>query len=425
MNSRTPLTRFVFSAFGPRTFVLCRCASSAMPLATGWGEEVSSFFDALGAGMPARTHRPEFNVAQLNRGPRSWQNVVGGDSASVWVPASSRHEEVGCVVSRLHVHSVTDTTNDGYISVVDSAFLAIERGARRGLWPLPSSVHELDAILSAVVDNMVFLDHATGAGQATKLLSAWSHIFPGMTEKMHLFTRAVAGSRRVLLANEGFGMSEERYGAIVADMFTHVRNSRDLEACTWVQLAKHIYGRSQDLEQLRKTPRDIAILHKTKGGYTIALFFGNRDRGEATKTEISLPNQGVTISDPFVAEQIKELWEKRHDGDPIFSVSRDFVWERVAAACDRLGIDRRDWGLHRFRHTGAANDLYHQRLTLLQIQRRGRWSSAESCKRYTKTAHLVADLAALPKHLRTLGEHFLRDPRAFYTKARLARVLFM
>ena len=80
--------------------------------------------------MPARTHRPEFNVAQLNRGPRSFTNVVGKESASVWVPAEFRHHEVGCVISRLHVHSVTDTTNDGYLSVVDSAFVAIEQGAR-------------------------------------------------------------------------------------------------------------------------------------------------------------------------------------------------------------------------------------------------------------------------------------------------------
>ena len=79
--------------------------------------------------------------------------------------------------------------------------------------------------------------------------------------------------------------------------------------------------------------------------------------------------------------------------------------------------------LHKLRHTGPANDTLRGTKSLEQIRRRGRWASLKSVERYSKTAHIVADLARLEPEVRRLGSEFLENPEAF-TAARDATVRF-
>ena len=145
----------------------------------------------------------------------------------------------------------------------------------------------------------------------------------------------------------------------------------------------------------------------------VCLFFGVSSRGESTKTSISMPNQGVVIERGWVSRLFLELARKRSPGSPIFSVSREMVARRVKRACQILGIDCPV--LHRLRHTGPANDVLHGSKTLEQVRRRGRWASLKSVERYSKPAHIVADLANLPPAVRSAGEMFLSNPSAFVT----------
>ena len=122
---------------------------------------------------------------------------------------------------------------------------------------------------------------------------------------------------------------------------------------------------------------------------------------------------GVVIGGVFL-----DLAKKRLRGTPIFSVSREQGARRVRRACQLLGIECPV--LHQLRHTGPANDILHetrsfkrQRTCKRQVRRRGRWAALKSAERYSKTAHLVADLANLPMSVRSLGEAFLASPSAF------------
>lgn len=45
---------------------------------------------------------------------------------------------------------------------------------------------------------------------------------------------------------------------------------------------------------------------------------------------------------------------------------------------------------HVVRHAAASNDRYHQRRTLLEIQKRGRWQAKASVSRYEKHALLLS-----------------------------------
>ena len=121
---------------------------------------------------------------------------------------------------------------------------------------------------------------------------------------------------------------------------------------------------------------------------------------------------------PWVASLLHQHLARVQPGDRIFRVSRVQVSERVAAAVERLKLDPQDKRLHRLRHTGPANDILTEKRTIEQVRRRGRWLSLRSVERYTKTAHLIADLARMPQQIVQYGREFLAHPAQF---ARLLR----
>ena len=122
-----------------------------------------------------------------------------------------------------------------------------------------------------------------------------------------------------------------------------------------------------------------------------------------------------------MARLFLELARSRRLGDPIFSVSRSQVARCVKKVCEKLGIPVPV--LHTLRHTGPANAILKDTKSLESVRRRGRWASLKSVERYSKTAHVVADLAKLSVALRESGEQLLADPSAFTQKAS-ATVLF-
>lgn len=347
----------------------------------------------------------------LKRGAGAWLQVERSAAPpSVWL--KSRHPEVGRVVTRAQVHAVADTTNEQYLAAVDKAFLLIEKGCRQGTWPTPQDTLDLDAILSAICDDLIYTYHA-GRAAGEKLQAAWAHVFPEQMDSLPHFIRTCQAWKRIVFNNEGFGMCKERWAALATQLFESTRTWLDFEAAAWWCLQKDVSCRTEDLEQLRNTPADVAVTFMPNGDPRVALFFGVAERGETSKTSTSMPNQGVIIDNPWVAELVLTLLKRRSPGEKIFRISREQVWGRVQVACARLGIECQSWKLHRLRHTGAANDYLDGVRTLEQIQRRGRWAGPSGVQRYTKTAHLVADLADLGDVLRRKGEDFLADPRRF------------
>ena len=162
---------------------------------------------------------------------------------------------------------------------------------------------------------------------------------------------------------------------------------------------------------LLNTPSDWCCLERPSGYPDVCLFFGISSRGESSKTSLSSANQSVIIGRGWVTRLFLEIARKRSPTSPIFSVSRETVARRVKRACDLLVIDCPV--LHRLRHTGPANDTLRGTKSLEQIRRRGRWATLKSVERYSKTAHIVADLAHLEPEVRRVGAEFLDTPEAF------------
>ena len=172
---------------------------------------------------------------------------------------------------------------------------------------------------------------------------------------------------------------------------------------------------------LLNTDQDWCALDRPGGKTDLCLFFGISTRGESSKTSITHSNQSVIVDRPWVGRMFIELAQKRPPNAPIFSVSRETVARNVKKACDLLGIETPV--LHKLRHTGPANDTLRGTRSLEQVRRRGRWASLKSVERYSKTAHIVADLAHLDPEVRRLGTEFLDTPESF-TASQPATVRF-
>ena len=70
---------------------------------------------------------------------------------------------------------MTDDTILAYLSVIRAALDAIETGVRHHHWPAPVSLVELDTILSAICDQMIYAQRQ-GPEFGPKLYAAWAHV---------------------------------------------------------------------------------------------------------------------------------------------------------------------------------------------------------------------------------------------------------
>ena len=352
--------------------------------------------------MPSRPRPPPL----ANRGAGAWER---DDVSSIWAAPEDRHPLVLPVVTRAQVHAVTDDTNHDYIRAVSAALEAMEAGVRAGKWSPPQTIEDLDCLLVAICDDLIYAERK-GAAFGQKLHAAWAHVFPNQIAQLHGFARACTGWARMLPGREGFGLCEERWAAIGAELLA-LPSEQDREAAVWWFLQCDVYAREQEMENLRNTKEDWVKSIKTSGAVEVALFFGVQSRGETAKTSTTSANQGVIIERPWVARLFLELASKRQVGEYIFKISRTQLASRVRIVCDKLGIPVPV--MHVLRHTGPANATLKGLKSLEKIRRRGRWASLKSVERYSKTAHLVACLSSLPAEARRLGEAFLLRPEDY------------
>ena len=146
-----------------------------------WQPRPSRRPDMHGKRSPARL------PPRLNRGAAAWDRDES-DFSVIWL--SSRHSLVLPVVTRAQVHAVTDTTNQEYLAIVDAVLDEIESGIRQRKWIPPSSLVELDAILSAICDQLIYVQRK-GPAHGQKLHAAWSHVYPNQitgSEQLHSCT---------------------------------------------------------------------------------------------------------------------------------------------------------------------------------------------------------------------------------------------
>ena len=177
---------------------------------------------------------------RLNRGAGAWDRDES-DFSAIWLPV--RHSLVLPVVTRAQVHAVTDSTNQEYLAVVSAVLDAIEAGVRNRQWAAPTSLVALDAILSAVCDQLIYVQRK-GPAYGQKLHAAWSHVYPNQVSELHSFSRSCTGWNRMLPGNEGFGLCAPRWAAIGRTLLSFP-SLQDRECATWwflQPIERHFYN---------------------------------------------------------------------------------------------------------------------------------------------------------------------------------------
>ena len=119
-----------------------------------------------------------------------------------------------------------------------------------------------------------------------------------------------------------------------------------------------------------------------------------------------LMDESVTIDGMDWAHDLFEiLVRNRARSEPLFRFSLPELGTSFQRAVQACGLHHSRPSLYALRHGGASEDYLRRRRTLEDIQRRGRWRSSTSVRRYTKEAKLLSELHKVDENLIQYGEY--------------------
>ena len=123
----------------------------------------------------------------------------------------------------------------------------------------------------------------------------------------------------------------------------------------------------------------------------------------AAKT--GMMDESVTVDHMKWAHPFLELLVKgRSPRDklwPFDVIELNMEFKRSVCACNLSHLEPT---LYSLRHGGASEDVLRRRRTLEEVQRRGRWRSQTSGRRYAKEAKILSELHKVPPSLLRYGE---------------------
>ena len=328
------------------------------------------------------------------KGPRAFDNAayeakVNGGGAS-W--GSSPRP------LRLLVHAVQDDTNLDY---VDEVKPFLEKVAQERL-PF-STPEERDLTLAGELDFRCFTARRPLCS-GTRLFYGIIHIFPEWKFQMPISLRAVHSWEKLRSTWEGGPAAKETIYFICGKA---IEMGYVSEAIAFL-VAFDCYLREQDWIQLKCEDVFIDLSRrKSKVSARVALMLGRKHRGESVKTG---QEQGVLIDDSLLSLL---LWARVKDAPP-----DELVFKTTAARAGRvwreiLEKNQLQWvgPLHTLRHSGPTHDVLHQRRSVEDVQRRGRWTQSKSMLRYAKPHALVVHKARLPEDVMKKGRELVHDFR--------------
>ena len=107
-----------------------------------------------------------------------------------------------------------------------------------------------------------------------------------------------------------------------------------------------------------------------------------------------------------LADAIVRLARQRRGQATLFDVAPQALRQELLEATDALRLDKLgDMHPYRLRHTGASVDFALNSRRLEEVQRRGRWRTATSLRRYEHGARLNELFNRLPPAVRQYAQH--------------------
>ena len=253
--------------------------------------------------------------------------------------------------------------------------------------------------------------------EGNKFLAAVGHFHPELGRA----TRALPRARRML---QGWGRLQPTGTRVppphcaVAGVAVEMAKDGHIDMSIATLTAHQAYLRPEELHSLRKQD---AVRPTGRSGAESAwsLLLGPIELRKPTKTGI--------FDDCVMLDHPELLWTTEHlarykalgdQSDRLWPWTREAYEREFAIVVKRLGLS--SWGLvpYSLRHSGPSWDRSMNRLSLAEVQRRGRWLDQRTVMRYEKSSRTSALLADLnPVFLRYLRrcesalQLFVEDPR--------------
>jgi len=123
--------------------------------------------------------------------------------------------------------------------------------------------------------------------------------------------------------------------------------------------------------------------------------------GIAGKT--GLTDESVLISDPILFQCLSALSLTRVAGQKLWSFSMGELRQAFQRCSLHLNLGHLSSHPYCLRHGGASHDLLHQLRPLAEVQRRGRWLSTSSLRRYGKETRLLKEMHKVDPAISALG----------------------
>lgn len=317
------------------------------------------------------------------KGARAWDNVAEGK------PVSRQG------VNRLLLHKVDDGTNWRYIKAVKCFFQHLRSSGTSEV-----NADDIDWSAADYMANLVYVQQK-GIWMGSALVSGLMHLSPWLKGRLPMATKALAAWGKLALGGEGSPIARETLAVVILKMI----ELGYIEEAVIVWVSYDAYLREQDWQNL--LPQDISI-----SGRVVALLFGVRSRGSASKTG---SNQGVILEDTYLSQIFRVIKLRAESGQPVFRVSVDVFRRRWWTVLKMLGLE---WiGVpHNIRHSRPTRELMLGTKSLEMVRRRGRWKALSSVERYTRAHWLIQHESKVPTKFWKMGSAFWEDPKALSTE---------
>ena len=270
--------------------------------------------------------------------------------------------------------------------------------------PQPNSEEEWDLAVNLVM-TLLFLDGAA-ASVGEKLLAAvlWAH--PHLNRmaggRMPVTRQALRGWRRVAPPGGRLPLPLPVIHMLVMWLLTRALPA----AALYVLLLTELYLRPSEPLLLR--PEDVIPGHPRAAGLSrfTSVLLHPFEQGVPSKSQEF--DQSVMFDLPrhqFVATAVLDLSRRQAGQSLLLDLEPGQVRDLLNEASQTLQLEPLGaLDLYRFRHSGASVDFALHARRLEEIQRRGRWRSARSVRRYEHGARLNELFARLAPEVRLFAE---------------------
>ena len=268
---------------------------------------------------------------------------------------------------------------------------------------LGCDANEFDALDLAVTKylNQIFVE-GQGVEMASRVVAALRHVIPkiGRLQSGNLprTMRALKGFSNLAPSHQRLPLPRPAALAIAGLLACREQPQMAL----WVALSFIAYLRPS--ECLAMTGRSIVvpIVGASQTYQRWGLLIRDAYAGQPGKTGL-LDESVILDLDVWIYPALKVLKSLKRDDQGLWDFDANDLRLKFQRAAYDLGLHKISNHLYGLRHGGASDDLLSGRRSIEAIQKRGRWASPASLKRYTKETRLLHEMAKIDKSVFEYG----------------------